>query len=800
MTRLNLFKDQIFTVEVAMDDSAGTKTGGAKARRQMNLGEVLEAMSAGEVASFPMLRPHQTPYLHMFLVQLAAMALDRAGLKLEAKIPAARWENLVKALLPDFPALEPFDLWNPDHTIPAFLQPPVAGDAPETKKPAKPETKKPAKPAEDGNLEDAKGPKGPAIHETPDEIDLVVTTRAHSQKRGFVGATPEHWIYALICRQTAGGYAGKGNYGVMRAPGADHPRFLVSLVPNQNPSERFIRDTKGLLATKAELLAGAPFLDGSHKTPFLWTHPWDGETPLSPSEMGPWTIEIGTRLRLTETCKKTRGTLKNKGVQGSALVCERRLSKNRRISEGTKKENSLLGRLNCPWSPVYVPVGSSASLEGGRPSFEWLARLMFDPAMYRLPILAKRIPSVDGVKPLFLKVEGVHGKDGKTSWIDRTIQVPTRARFAFRPEAAPIVLDMLNDVQKLHKDVLMPAMLAFCDEPDLSDRKAGEMKRQFYPIIRERFSSTVEDSFFAIAAETEDDASLNRWRLAAGAAARTAYDAFLKSMPDREGSSRRKRARGLGALEALLKANFRFAGEKDQRAAEASVETTDPLVEFTPARPFGSRAAGGINHQPETMNMINLNTEDTELAYQATRGAIAAFHQKASIEEAVAKLMGLVRNPKLVPPAQHPQISTYDVGELGPRVPMPVWRMLSQILPNEFHDALTSVERMAWIAVVKAAVISLKLGGQPLSLGQAMYEAGISRLRYDHIMSPLDEEDRRQTLDGTVAIMAQRGQAFLVKDLAFLLLLEGDAREAELNRMDRDYVRAEFGDEKPPIP
>lgn len=45
----------------------------------VSLPGLLAAMAQGRVASFPALRPHQRPAWHTFLVQLAVLALGRAG-------------------------------------------------------------------------------------------------------------------------------------------------------------------------------------------------------------------------------------------------------------------------------------------------------------------------------------------------------------------------------------------------------------------------------------------------------------------------------------------------------------------------------------------------------------------------------------------------------------------------------------------------------------------------------------------------------------------------------------------------
>ena len=63
---------------------------------------LLSCLARDEVASFPALRPHQSPAWHMFLVQLAALALHRAG---ASRLPEAEteWVQVLRGLTPDFP-------------------------------------------------------------------------------------------------------------------------------------------------------------------------------------------------------------------------------------------------------------------------------------------------------------------------------------------------------------------------------------------------------------------------------------------------------------------------------------------------------------------------------------------------------------------------------------------------------------------------------------------------------------------------------------------------------------------------
>ena len=88
----------------------------------LTLPGVLAALIRNEIASFPGLRPHQAPAWHMFRVQLAALALQRAGEE-ELSKDADHWAELLRALTPDFPGDEPWHLIVEDRAKPAFMQP-----------------------------------------------------------------------------------------------------------------------------------------------------------------------------------------------------------------------------------------------------------------------------------------------------------------------------------------------------------------------------------------------------------------------------------------------------------------------------------------------------------------------------------------------------------------------------------------------------------------------------------------------------------------------------------------------------
>ena len=173
----------------------------------LTLPGICAAFAADSVASFPALRPHQEPAWHAFLVQIAAMALMRAGAT-TCPIDSAAWTRLLRGLTPDWEHDEPWCLVTPVDR-PALLQPPIP-DA----DPASPE----------GAL---------AKRETnPDGLDMLPLSKHHELKAARMHrGQPDDWLFALLSLQTQEGVMGAagGNYGIARMNKGYGSRAYVGL-------------------------------------------------------------------------------------------------------------------------------------------------------------------------------------------------------------------------------------------------------------------------------------------------------------------------------------------------------------------------------------------------------------------------------------------------------------------------------------------------------------------------------------------------------------------------------------------
>ena len=319
---------------------------------RLTLPGLLAALARDEVDSFPALRPHQRPAWHMFLVQLAALALHRAK---AVQIPQdeQEWLPILGGLTTDFPEDEPWRLAVSDWSKPAFLQPPV--------------------------------PEGVALStEVPsaDALDLLITSRNHDLKQTIARySEPQDWLFALVSLQTSEGFGGRDNYGIARMNGGSSSRPFLGLAPRDlsaqktvavRPGAHFLRDVRTMLETRAPQLErydhlGYPPAGGLGLT---WLAPWPEGDQLQLGQLDIWFIEVCRRIRLTE------GPHDLSGARG--------LSKATRIN--AKHVNGAVGDA---WGPVDKTGNKSFTLgDNGDFDYRTLSKLLLTGDWER-PILAR---------------------------------------------------------------------------------------------------------------------------------------------------------------------------------------------------------------------------------------------------------------------------------------------------------------------------------------------------------------------------------------------------------------------------
>lgn len=343
----------------------------------LTLPGVIAALARDEVEDFPALRPHQSPGWHMFLVQLAALALHEAGRPDIPKDETA-WAALLRGLTPDFTEDEPWSLVIEDTTQPAFLQPPV--------------------------------PDGVTLSKnvpSPDALDLLITSRNHDLKQAVArSGQPEDWLFALVSLQTGEGYGGAGNRGIARMNGGSSSRCMLALAPRSGsaddkgmtprPGAWFRRDVAVLMETRDEQLNKHAHLEypATGGIKLTWLDPWPEGKQLQIRELDIWFIEVCRRIRLRQS--------------GEALSARKGTSKATRIA--AKHLNGVLGD---PFAPVNKTDNKSFTLGGGDFNYRKLTELVLS-GDWELPLLARPASFEPEEETLLLVAQALARGNSKT--------------------------------------------------------------------------------------------------------------------------------------------------------------------------------------------------------------------------------------------------------------------------------------------------------------------------------------------------------------------------------------------------
>lgn len=456
--------------------------------RWLSLPELFAALARGEVQAFPRLRAHQRTAWHMFRVQLAALALDRAG-RTDLPEAAEDWAALLRALSAAENGAEgdaPWCLAVPDRAKPAFLQPPDPG-----------------------------GLKWNEVR-TPDALDLLITARNHDLKAAVAAdAAPEDWIYALISLQTMEGYGGKSNYGIARMNGGSSSRPFLGLVPTRGDgapdmSAWWRRDVERLLAHRSDpgpLTRGGPAL--------LWCRPWPEGRSLPATAMDPWAIEVCRRVRLAAT--------------PAGLRAERTGSAAARIDA-----KAFSGVLGDPWAPVKIdePTPKALTLGEGRFDYRRLVELLLS-GKWEIP-LAARLAADENADRMLLLAEALSRGNSKTDGLkSRFVPLPrkvvARGRFSGQAEAfASAARKQMQEITSADA-ALREAVALYAADGDFE--KVGKEERQRAGPARARLDAAADEAFFdhlwdRADPETEETARARFCALLVGAATRELERAF----------------------------------------------------------------------------------------------------------------------------------------------------------------------------------------------------------------------------------------------------------------------------------
>ena len=484
----------------------------------LSLPEVFEALVGDRVAAFPALRPHQRHAWHAFLAQLGAVACHRAG-RDAAPSSATEWRSLLRTLAPDFDDDEPWRLIVEDPAIPAFMQCPA--------------------------------PKGLGDYRklvaTPDDLDLLVTSKNHDFKRTVaVAAAPEDWILALIDLQTMAGFLGAGNYGIARMNGGFSTRPCLGLAPADGGlGTHLFHDMRAMLRRRGELLGDyTSYFRREDGPALLWLEPWDGSGSLDLRDLDPYFIEICRRVRLRE--------------QGNSIIAVTASSRAPRIA--AKAADGDVGDF---WTPVNRKDGKALSLSPATLRYDRLFKLIFDEAAFKRPPAMKVDPTEQGRWRLVAR--GVAGGQGKTEgYHERSDLVfkPQTMRALFRKEQRDELARVAEAQVEEIKEVIDALRFGIAtaasggkaaDKLTRADRiHADPYSRRLDAVADARFFTALEERFLAA-----DEAKVAICR---ASFARTLIDAAgrlldeaIAAVPCTSIHRHRARARGVSAFRGRLR-------------------------------------------------------------------------------------------------------------------------------------------------------------------------------------------------------------------------------------------------------
>lgn len=446
--------------------------------RRVSLPELFVELGRDAVRDFPALRPHQRHPWHALLVQLAALALHRAG---ESQLwdESDKWRDALLALTPEHPNGSAFCLVAP-HDKPAFLQAPVP----------------------DGQI------NGWKAIPTPDALDMLVMSKNHDLKGARMKVVEaDDWVFALTSLQTQEGFLGAGNYGISRMNGGFSNRAALGVVPAGGVGRRWQRDVAALCDARGRLVETYG-LCGENGVELLWLPDWDGVGSLAFSSLDPFYIEICRRIRLAQD-------------EAQSLVAYGTGTKAARIDAAVRK-----GVTGDAWMPIEEDKALTLGSEGF--SYQLMVELAWG-NKYRRTV-AQAVRDEDGASGLALFAQGVVRGQGKTEgYHERSIPLSRKVVGLLRRGQtdlpARLASGRVQDIAVMRGTILRTALFALfeagTDKLDFDRRTAKQQMEPFLQVFeRAEDSRFFEDLNREIDAESEAEQHAERLRWLVGLAGR----------------------------------------------------------------------------------------------------------------------------------------------------------------------------------------------------------------------------------------------------------------------------------------
>ena len=470
--------------------------------QRLTLPQLLARLSAAQVLDFPMLRPHQQPAWHAFLVQLAFLALELTDSGQPPDDPGA-WAMLLRGLTPKYADDAPWCLVVDDWQQPAFLQSPCRAGAEADYK---------------------------RVLASAQEIDLLITSKNHDEKVGkmarITADDADLLVYALVSLQGFAGGLGPGKRNSMRVNGYYGSRAQFRLAFDRGAGPEFLRDLTVLLANAEALRDQAIYEYGigtALQYRLLWLAPW-GLDPLPLSAIHPMCLEVCRRVRLRWNDGVVQAlTATSTTTRVAAEMCN--------------------GNVMDPWGTL-VKEGVVRALSAKSFSFQYrsLAPILFNGQKYALPLLAK--PTAKERNAGVLVVQVLVNEQGLTDGLLRR-EIPMRGvvlrKFAdARGELALRAQQFIEIASNLQGKVLRPALLQYIDGSAEPDWKNGDFAKYVAPWIVQ-FDQQVDEVFYpalfdTVEAELADHAAQAAWLQTLLGLAREIFARAAEALPSRDGS------------------------------------------------------------------------------------------------------------------------------------------------------------------------------------------------------------------------------------------------------------------------
>ena len=571
-----------------------------------------------------------------------------------------------------------------------------------------------------------------ASRTTPDNLDILFTNKNHHLKQTVaVQSAPDDWIFALVNVQTMAGYRGGGNYGTARMNGGFSGRPCLGLAPAEGGlGAHLVHDMRRMLEYR-ETLSERYRFEPDVGLALLWLHRWDGKDALALRLLDPYFIEICRRVRLE--------------AHGAGIVARTARSKGPRID--AKAANGDVGDF---WTPVREENGEAFTVSVLGFRYERLADLLFDPRSFR-HAPAMRIDAPEG-RRWRLVARGVAGGRGKTMGLHERTGVTFAGETVsalLGGEGHDTLAEVADSCRKDAKEVLRALSFGVAvaasggkgsaDDIEEADRdRAYPYMRRLNTVIDARFFETVEARFLA-----PDDASaiLGRQEFVRTLvlAAMSLLDEFTSAV---SGSVRRHRARA--------RAFNGFWGTL--RRPESVFRDQSDIV--APSWPDEPHSSDGVS-EPGKLSGVNV--------------------------------VGIARDIADLEPAQ---VSALRRGPLDQAGAATFWAILA--------SRTIEADPEGCAALVQAIAILTLTGGRPpgrviahdqnCSMGQALFIAGLSEPRLDHLLSA-PPAARRALVVRLCRRLAITGPRQFDLWLLARYLLDADDRTSR--RISRDYYRAD---------